>query len=72
MKRKKTDSVGNCTSSTSFTQVIESQHKIQRSRKQFYQKTTKEVKEFSNPNKYEQISPEKNKILNYRERIFFK
>lgn len=51
MKRKKTDSLGNCTPSTSFTQVIESQHKIQRSRKQFHQKTTKEVKEFFNPNK---------------------
>ena len=51
MKRKKTDSAGNCTPSTSFTQVIESQHKIPRSRKQFYQMTTQEVKEFSNPNK---------------------
>ena len=63
------DNVNTNTPSTSFTQAKLSQHEVQRSENYFYQKATEEVKEFSKPSKYEEISSEKDKILYYTGRI---
>ena len=59
------DNVNTNSPSTSFTQVILSQHEIQGYKNYFYQKATEEVKEFSKPCKYEKISSEKDKKLYY-------
>ena len=63
------DNVNTNTPSTSFTQAILSQHKIQRSENYFYQNAAEEVKEFSKPSKYEKISSERDKMLYYTRRI---